>query len=647
VRLWASVCLALFVAFWLQLDNPSWAGTSAAIVCQPVLGASLRKGWFRLIGTLIGGIVIVLLTAAFPQSRAGFLIGLALWCAICGFFASLLRNFASYAAALAGYTAAIVAGDELGATGGVNGLAFHLAVMRVSEISLGIVCAGFVMALTDSGRARRRLAALLAGLGNEALVGLLQALRLPAAAQAQSRTQRRAMVQQVGGLDAIIDQVLGEESALRFRPRPLQAAVDGLLYALSAWRGVSLHLELAPDEGAEHEAALVLQQVPPALTEARSPHLWLEQAGVLHAACLGAARRLVGMNAETPSLRLLADRTAAALLGLRDTLAALMLLENPHVADVRRQIAPLRVPDILPPVVSAIRGFVTVGATALVWIVTAWPSGATAMVFAAVTVTLFSPRADQAYGFARSFMLGTAITAVLAWVIGFLVLPRVEGFLAFSLALGLVLIPAGALSGGTWAPLVFVAITANFVPLLAPSNPMSYDVVQFYNTAIAIVGGVGIAMLGLRLIPAVPPGVRAERLLLLTLRDLRRIAAGRLRISIEDWEARVYGRLTAMPEQIDVLQSARLVAAAAAGSATIRLRRLVLQPNAAGALHDAMNALVHGDTAVAIADLQRFDAVLSETVSGNPTTRLRARGVVRVLSESLAQHPSYFGAALA
>ena len=34
-RLWASVGLALFVAFWLELDNPYWAGASAAIVCQP------------------------------------------------------------------------------------------------------------------------------------------------------------------------------------------------------------------------------------------------------------------------------------------------------------------------------------------------------------------------------------------------------------------------------------------------------------------------------------------------------------------------------------------------------------------------------------------------------------------------------------
>ena len=33
LRLWASVCLALYVAFWLELDNAFWAGTSAAIVC--------------------------------------------------------------------------------------------------------------------------------------------------------------------------------------------------------------------------------------------------------------------------------------------------------------------------------------------------------------------------------------------------------------------------------------------------------------------------------------------------------------------------------------------------------------------------------------------------------------------------------------
>ena len=66
LRLWASVCLALYIAFWLELDNPSWAGTTAAIVCQPQLGASLRKGWYRMIGTVVGAVAIVVLTAWVP-----------------------------------------------------------------------------------------------------------------------------------------------------------------------------------------------------------------------------------------------------------------------------------------------------------------------------------------------------------------------------------------------------------------------------------------------------------------------------------------------------------------------------------------------------------------------------------------------------
>src|ERR1700681_2574073 len=109
LRLWAAVCLALYVAFCLQLDNAYWAGTSAALVCQPHLGASLRKGWYRMIGTVVGAVAIVVLTACFVQDRAAFLVCLALWGAACALVATLLRNFAAYSAALEGYTAAIIA----------------------------------------------------------------------------------------------------------------------------------------------------------------------------------------------------------------------------------------------------------------------------------------------------------------------------------------------------------------------------------------------------------------------------------------------------------------------------------------------------------------------------------------------------------
>src|SRR5437762_6053027 len=197
LRLWASVCLALYVAFWLELDNPQWAGTTAAIVCQPHLGASLRNGWFRMIGTVVGAVAIVVMTACFPQDRAAFLVSLALWGAACALVATLLRNFASYAAALAGYTAATIANDQLGAVGGLNGEAFMLAVTRASEICIGIVCAGIVLAGTDLGGARRRLATLFAAISAEINSGFTGTLATAGAEFESTQTVRRELIRRV------------------------------------------------------------------------------------------------------------------------------------------------------------------------------------------------------------------------------------------------------------------------------------------------------------------------------------------------------------------------------------------------------------------------------------------------------------------
>src|ERR1700754_5137928 len=197
LRLWASVCLALFVAFWIQLDNPFWAGTSAAIVCQPQLGASLRKGWFRLIGTVVGATMIVVLTACFPQDRIAFLMLLAVWCGLCAFAATVLRNFSSYSAALAGYTAAIIAADNLGATGGASSDVFLLAVTRASEICIGIACAGIVLAGTDLGGAQQRLAETFASLATEIIGRFGRMLALAEVQLPDTTAERREFVRRV------------------------------------------------------------------------------------------------------------------------------------------------------------------------------------------------------------------------------------------------------------------------------------------------------------------------------------------------------------------------------------------------------------------------------------------------------------------
>ena len=142
-------------------------------------------------------------------------------------------------------------------------------------------------------------------------------------------------------------------------------------------------------------------------------------------------------------------------------------------------------PDWAPGLVNGGRAFVAIGAIELFWIVTAWPNGVSAIVFSAVALLLLSPKGDQAYAGAMAFALGVAGAVPAAAIIKFAVLPGLETFPAFCLALGLCLVPVGFMIAQSRQPMVLAVVTAmgfNFMPLLAPTNQMSYDTAQFYNS---------------------------------------------------------------------------------------------------------------------------------------------------------------------
>src|SRR3984893_11335586 len=222
-----------------------------------------------MIGTSIGAVAIVVLTAWFPQDRAPFLVALALWAAGCALVATLLHNFASYAAALAGYTAAIIAADELGATGGPNADAvFLLAVYRASEICIGMVCAGIVLAGTDFGGAQRRLAASFAALSAEIMGRFTGMLALAGPEMPETQPARRELVRRVIALDPVIDVAEGESAQIRYHSPVLQRAVDGLFAALVGWRPVAVLLARMPDDEARQAADAILRSIPQELRSA-------------------------------------------------------------------------------------------------------------------------------------------------------------------------------------------------------------------------------------------------------------------------------------------------------------------------------------------------------------------------------------------
>ncbi len=259
VKTAVAVSLALFVAFSLELDNPSWAGTSACIVCPPILGASLRKGFFRAVGTVVGAAMAVVLSGLFPQDRVGFLFGMALWAALCSFGGTLARNFAAYAFALSGYTLAIIAGDSIADPGQV----FDLAVTRASEILIGIVCGTAVLSLSDLGHSRADLARAIDGLAREILSRFAELLGSAGGPLPDGPALRQDLIRRVAALDPAIDAAIGESPELRHRKPVLGHAMAGLFTALSGWRGAESHLVHLSPETAQREAGAVLDRLSP------------------------------------------------------------------------------------------------------------------------------------------------------------------------------------------------------------------------------------------------------------------------------------------------------------------------------------------------------------------------------------------------
>jgi uncharacterized membrane protein YccC len=656
LRLWAAVCLALFVAFWLELDNPFWAGASAAIVCQPQLGASLRKGWFRMIGTVVGATTVVVLTACFPQDRVTFLVLLALWCGLCAFAATAFRNFASYAAALAGYTAAIIATNNLGATGGASSDVFLLAVTRASEICIGIACAGIVLAGTDLGGAQRRLAESLANLAAEIMGRFIRMLDLAEPQLPDTTAERREFVRRVIALDPIIDQALGESSHMRYHSLNLQTAMYGLFGALDGWRGVAAHLGRLPEAARRQAAHIVPRSLPAELRSilrAGSPVLWIADPLALHRVCEEAVRALIALPADTPSLRLLADETAKLLTGMLHVLDGLSLLvDAPHHPSPGARGFRLSEPDWLPALINAARVFLAISAVELFWVATAWPNGGSTIVFVATVVLLLSPKGDLAYGGSLAFALGIAGAVVFAATVKFAMLPALQTFPAFCAALGLFFLPAGFAMAVSRQPIAIAVINGmafNFIPLLAPTNEMNYDTMQYYNSALAIVAGCGVAPLAFLLLPPLSPALRVRRLLDLTSRDLRRLAIAPVPPTLNYWESRILSRLTALPDQATPLQRAQLLAGLSIGAEIVGLRQIAAHLGTTAELDAALNDIALGHSTEAIAKLRQFDdrlAVTRETGTA-ATMLLRGRGRLLIVSEAIAEHGRYFDAGAA
>jgi uncharacterized membrane protein YccC len=635
VRMTAAVSLALFVAFYLQLDTPSWAGTTAVIICQPAVGSALLKGAFRMVGTVLGALAAVLLTAAFPQDRFGFLFGMLVWAAGCSFVSTLLRNFAAYAAMLAGYTLIIIAGTSIPAPDQV----FEIAINRASEICVGIVAGTLVVGLTDLGNGPKRLSDLLTRLIAETALHLAAVLADGARHGMEGASVRRALIARTAALDPVIDQAAGESPELLQRRSVLRAAVDGLFEALSGARIVETHLRSLPESEAAPNAQIVSAKLPDDWRGTGQAQSALDRDGNVRL-----VRNLIALETDDVSLRLMADGAADVASGLAAAANGLDLIDEPARARDVVRVPKLVVADHSPAAINALRVFVGVGAVVLFWILTAWPNGPQAVMFAAITIIVFSPMQDRSIQAAFGQAAGTIITAAVVAHLKFFLLINRETFLGLALVIAIGLVPLGALSSVPLLAPYFIPASLNFVPMLSPTNLMTYDVVAYMNTALGLLAGCAAGGLALLLIPHLPPGLQSQRLVDLTVRDLRRLAAGERNWTLREWQNRIYARLIAMPAVAEPVQRSFLVATLSVGIQVIRLSHLARHGEITARIARMRDGLAYGDLAMLRSALDGLGddlAAVPATIPG-ARGRLRARSALLAIEDAVNRHSGVF-----
>lgn len=142
-----AMCLALTFAYYLNLDEPYWAMTSAAVVSFPTVGGVISKSLGRIAGSLLGATAALIIAGHTLNEPRLFLFSMAAWIGFVRACAHFTNNVA-YAFQLSGYTAAIIAFPMVNIVE-ITQL-WDIARARVCEVIVGILCGGMMMMILPS-----------------------------------------------------------------------------------------------------------------------------------------------------------------------------------------------------------------------------------------------------------------------------------------------------------------------------------------------------------------------------------------------------------------------------------------------------------------------------------------------------------------
>ncbi|OZI46062.1 hypothetical protein CEK29_03935 [Bordetella genomosp. 5] len=547
VKNFIAAMLALYLSLQLDFQRPGWAMATAYIIAHPLSGALTSKAIYRVVGTVFGAAVAVLLVPLLVNAPVLLSATLALWVGLCLYISMLDRLPRSYIFMLAGYTAAIVGFSSVSEPLAV----FDTALARCEEITLGILCATLVSHLIlprhVGGLISQRIDAWLrdsATLLEDSLRGPEGVRRLPkdlhrlAAGVAELRTLAVHLAYekpQLRGGEALLRE-LHDRMALML---PIIGAIADRVNALRRLEGDPADMRalqealgrwLHPASAEEGEAALLALQ---AQIEALRAH---------GGPALPAASAWPAILRASLALRL--DRLIALRTDAHDLWRHLRRGRRPR-QPLRRSRPAGELRDHGVALRCGAAATLSVGVCALLWIGLGWPSGVMAVQMASVGSCILSFMDDPVPAL-KAFLQCTVLSAIVVAVYLFGILPALTHFPMLVLALAVFLIPIGMMQASMAHFGIALPMIANSILLLNLHNVQNEAFDVYVNGAIASVIGFVVPTLVIGFVRAMNPDTSVRRLMAGGWAEIADIARGRRQVSRDQLARRMYDRVAMM-----------------------------------------------------------------------------------------------------
>ncbi|MET4258624.1 putative membrane protein YccC [Bradyrhizobium sp. S3.12.5] len=515
LKTFAASMLALVIALAMDLPRPYWAMATVYITSQPLAGATSSKAFFRVMGTLVGATMTVVLVPNLINAPELLCLAIALWVGLCLYLSLLDGTPRSYVFMLAGYTVALIGFPSVSEPGAI----FDTAVARLEEISLGIICASLVSTIVFP----RSVAPAVAGRVDSWLLDarrLSQVVLLREGTGETRRGKRLKLATDIVEIDTLSAHLaydrltdrnavtgLGE---IRLRMLMLLPVIASLEDRLAALGEEALRRQPELKRLLEDIAQWIVSDVSARQPAERIRAMIAERQAVLDDS---ASWERIIITSLLSRLRDLVDLSRDC----RELTKAIAGNRNVSTLDLafhsEAGAAPVRHRDRGLALWSAAGAAVAILICCAFWIGTGWPDGASAPMMAAVACSFFAAQ-DEPARFIRSFGLWSLVAIVVVAIYLFALVPAISHIEVLVVALAPTFLLYGFLIARPATAGTGMALAANTATLLALQSTYIADFASYANSAVAFFVGVLIAELVTRIARGVGAEWIANRLVL-------------------------------------------------------------------------------------------------------------------------------------